>query len=162
MASTSNVVRSLSADELASALPRRDRPPPPIHPIPQAIPIPEQHKVKPGLLKRLRRVLRLSAQNIRNSRHDKNLRSHPAQPPLYPNNHQPPPNHTPPTQTPQPPAPPLSISSPPIIPPHNLIFNRITTNPNHRITPSSRTGLPCEPLLGRLPYPLDMNVLELH
>ncbi|KAI0567071.1 SIT4 phosphatase-associated protein [Gracilaria domingensis] len=90
MTTSPDVVRSLSADELASTLPRSDRPPPPVDPIPPVIPMPEQQKVKSGLLKRIRRAFRLSAQHARNSRHDKHVRSHHPQPALY---HDPTPVH---------------------------------------------------------------------
>ncbi|CAN8063960.1 unnamed protein product [Agarophyton chilense] len=84
MTTSSDVVRSLSADELASTLPRSDRPPPATDPIPPVIPMPEhQQKLKSGLLKRLRRVFRLNAQNARTSRHHKHVRPHHPQPPLY-------------------------------------------------------------------------------
>lgn len=76
MTSSSNVVRSLSADELASSLTRTENaptitiPPPSVPPHPHpAHPI--EHKPKSGLLKRLRRVLRLNAQSVRTSRPDK-------------------------------------------------------------------------------------------
>lgn len=67
MTSSANVVRSLSADELASSLTRTDRNHnPPSNPSPTVVPIQEQ-KAKVGLLKRFRRALRLSAQSVRSS-----------------------------------------------------------------------------------------------
>lgn len=67
-------MRSLSADELASSLTRTDRPlPTSVDPIPTVIPIAEQ-KAKVGLLKRLRKALRINAQSVRFSRHEKATR----------------------------------------------------------------------------------------
>lgn len=89
MASSPNVVRSLSADELASSLTRSSRPAPtpePNHsPHPHSPPAPAnalpvspphvdpepEHKHKSGLLKRLRRAFRLNAQSVRSFRTDK-------------------------------------------------------------------------------------------
>lgn len=95
MASSPNVVRSLSADELASSLTRSSRPAPSPepHPSPHPAPVPvhslpispshpdhePEHKHKSGLLKRLRRAFRLNAQTVRHFRTEKAPR-HPHHP----------------------------------------------------------------------------------
>lgn len=87
MTSSANVVRSLSADELASSLTRTDRNQnPPVNPSPTIVPIQEQ-KAKIGLLKRFRRALRLNAQSVRSSsRPEKSSRTstHTPNPPPQP------------------------------------------------------------------------------
>lgn len=128
MASTGNVVRSLSADELGSSLNRSERPPP-THPLPP--PVPEQ-KPKAGLLKRLRKVFRINAQNVRaSSRMDKPPRSAP----LFPET----PNHTP---TPYDPAP-------------NAIAKPVPIEPNKPVSRSRtwRTGLSNRNLASERPAP---------
>lgn len=102
MSSSPNVVRSLSADELASSITRSAQPTtdpnptePVLHASPAQAPTPHEplhelehdherepvRKHKSGLLKRLRRAFRLNAQSVRTSRTDKATR------PLHPSTH---------------------------------------------------------------------------
>lgn len=67
MTSSPNVVRSLSADELASPPASRQNNPPTTQ-------TPQHAKPKTGLLKRFRKALRLNAQNVRTTRQEKSSR----------------------------------------------------------------------------------------
>lgn len=75
--SSPNVVRSLSADELSSSLTRTDHLPFSTAADPlRAHVLNPDHKQKRGLLKRLRRVFRLSTHDLPSSQNDKRSRKH--------------------------------------------------------------------------------------